>query len=163
LDDRSTEILELLASNCRLTADQIASMLDMDAEEVRRTIAALEAKKIILGYRAMVNWERAGKERVLAFIEIKVQPQRDVGFQAVAERIYRYPEVKTLYLMSGAFDLAALVEGRTMQDVANFVATKLAPIEGVMSTTTHFVMQTYKEEGVVLDEYQKDRRLVVSP
>ncbi|KUK40871.1 MAG: Putative transcriptional regulator, AsnC family [Clostridia bacterium 62_21] len=163
MDDRSTEILELLASNCRLTADQIAGMLDMDAEEVRRTIAALEAKKIILGYRAMVNWERAGKERVLAFIEIKVQPQRDVGFQAVAERIYRYPEVKTLYLMSGAFDLAALVEGRTMQDVANFVATKLAPIEGVMSTTTHFVMQTYKEEGVVLDEYQKDRRLVVSP
>lgn len=157
------EILELLASNCRLTTEQIASMLDMPVEEVRRAIADLEARKVILGYRAMVNWEKVGRDRVLAFIEIKVQPQREVGYQAVAERIYRYPEVKTLYLMSGAFDLAALVEGRTMQDVANFVATKLAPIEGVVSTTTHFVMQTYKEEGVVLDEYQKDRRLVVSP
>lgn len=157
------EILELLASNCRLTTEQIASMLDMPVEEVRRAIADLEARKVILGYRAMVNWEKVGRDRVLAFIEIKVQPQREVGYQAVAERIYRHPDVKTLYLMSGAFDLAALVEGRTMQDVANFVATKLAPIEGVVSTTTHFVMQTYKEEGVVLDEYQKDRRLVVSP
>ncbi|MEW5762445.1 MAG: Lrp/AsnC family transcriptional regulator [Bacillota bacterium] len=161
--DRSVEILELLSSNCRLAVEEIAAMLAVPVDEVKRTIAELEAGKVILGYRAMVNWEKVGKERVLAFIEIKVQPQREVGFQAVAERIYRYPQVKTLYLMSGAFDLAALVEGRSMQDVANFVATKLAPIEGVMSTTTHFVMQTYKEEGVVLDEYEKDRRLVVSP
>lgn len=161
--DKSMEILDLLARNSRLSTSQIATMLELSEAEVERAIAELEANGTILSYRTLVNWDRVDKERVLAFIEVKVTPQRDVGFDATAERIGRYPEVKNLYLMSGAFDLAVLVEGRTMKEVANFVATKLAPLDGVNATTTHFVLQTFKEEGVVLTDGEKDRRLVVSP
>jgi len=161
--DKSMEILELLAKNSRLTTDQIATMLELPEAEVERTIAELEANGTILSYRTLVNWDRVDKERVLAFIEVQVTPQREVGFEAIAERVGRYPEVKDLYLMSGAFDLAVLVEGRSMKDVANFVATKLAPLDGVKGTSTHFVLQTFKEEGVILSDGEKNRRLVVSP
>ncbi len=161
--DKTIEILELLAGNCRLEAAQIAAMVDLPAAEVRRIIADLEANHTILSYRTMVNWDRVGKERVVALIEARVTPQRDVGFEAIAKRVGRHQEVKNLYLMSGAYDLAVFVEGRTMKDVANFVATKLAPLDGVTGTTTHFVLQTFKEEGVLLGDGEDDRRLVVSP
>lgn len=157
------EILELLAGNSRLTTAEIATLVGLPEAEVHRIIAELEDNGTILSYRTLINWDRVFKERVQAFIEVQVSPQRDVGFEAVARRIGRYPEVKNLYLMSGAFDLAVLVEGRTMKDVAHFVATKLAPPEGVKGTTTHFVLQTFKEEGVILGDGEKDRRLVVSP
>lgn len=161
--DKDLEILELLAKNSRLTSAQIATLLDLTETEVEQTITQLENNGTILSYRTLINWDKVDKERVLAFIEVKVTPQRGVGFEAVAERIGRYPEVKNLYLVSGLFDLAVLVEGRTMKEVANFVATKLAPLEGVTATTTHFVLQTFKEEGVILSDGEKDRRLVVSP
>ncbi|MBO8127910.1 MAG: Lrp/AsnC family transcriptional regulator [Peptococcaceae bacterium] len=138
-------------------------MLEMTEEEVKNIITELEANKTIFGYRTLINWDKANKEHVLALIEVKVTPQRDVGFKAVAERIGRYPEVKTLYLMSGAYDLAVFVEGRTMQEISNFVATKLAPLDGVTSTVTHFVMQTYKSEGIILENGEEDHRLVMSP
>ncbi|MGQ5711788.1 Lrp/AsnC family transcriptional regulator [Desulforudis sp. DRI-14] len=157
------QILELLAGDARLTPERIAVMLDRPEAEVRDAVAELEANHTILGYRTMVNWEKVGKERILALIEVRVTPQREVGFQAIAERIGRYPEVKSLYLMSGAFDLAVFIEGKTIQEVAFFVATKLAPLDGVTHTTTHFVLQTFKEGGVILTDGRDDHRLVMSP
>jgi DNA-binding Lrp family transcriptional regulator len=161
--DVRMEVLELLAENARLTIEQLATMLDLDEQEARRLVEELEESHTILGYRTLVNWDKVQKERVTALIEVKVTPQRDVGFRAVAERIGRFPEVKSLHLMSGAYDLAVFIEGRTMQEVAFFVATKLAPIDGVMSTTTHFVLQTFKKEGILLEEADGDHRLVMSP
>lgn len=161
--DRKLEILELLAENARLTPDKIAVMLGEPEDEVRAAIAELENDHTILAYRTLINWDKVSRSRILALIEVRVAPQRDVGFRATAERIGRFPEVKTLYLMSGAFDLAVLVEGQTMQEVAFFVATKLAPLDGVTSTTSHFVLQPFKKEGVIVEDGEDDHRLVVSP
>ncbi|MEW5952469.1 MAG: Lrp/AsnC family transcriptional regulator [Bacillota bacterium] len=157
------EILELLEFDARLTANEIAVMLNMDLAEVRRSIKELEDNKTILKYITLVNWEKVGEEKVSAFIEVRTTPQRDVGFDAVAERIYRFPEVRSVRLMSGVYDLAVFIEGRTMKEVSHFVSTKLATIEGVVSTTTHFVLKTYKQDGVILDDAEEDRRLVISP
>lgn len=157
------EILELLQSNSRLTAQQIAVMTGRDEVEVRKIIEGLEADKTIIKYFTLVNWEKAGVEKVSALIEVKMTPQRDVGFDSVAERIYRFPEVKTVHLMSGAYDLAVLVEGVTMKEVALFVATKLATIENVLSTATHFVLKTYKQDGFVFEDRETDKRLVITP
>jgi DNA-binding Lrp family transcriptional regulator len=157
------EILELLERNDRLTAAEIAIMLGMSEEEVKAKIAELEADKVIINYRAMVNWERAGVEKVNALIEVKVIPQRDVGFDEIAERIYSFPEVKSVFLMSGAYDLMVLVEGTTMKEVALFVSQKLATIYNVQSTATHFVLKKYKLEGVIMDGKEDVERLVVTP
>ncbi len=161
--DLQLKVLELLAENARLTTGQLATMLDMPEDEVAGLVKQLEENHTIIGYRTLVNWEKVGKEKVTALIEVKVTPERDVGFTAIAERIGRFPEVKTLHLMSGTFDLAVFIEGRTMQEVAFFVATKLAPIDGVTSTTTHFVLQTYKKEGILLEDEDGDHRLVMLP
>jgi DNA-binding Lrp family transcriptional regulator len=157
------ELLELLEANDRLTPDELAAMLGISPDEVRAKIAALEAEKVILDYRAMINWEKAGVEKVAAVIEVKVTPQRDVGFDDIAERIYRFDEVKSVFLMSGAYDLLVMVEGTTMKEVAQFVSQKLATIENVLSTATHFMLKKYKLEGVILEEAEKIERLVVSP
>jgi len=116
-----------------------------------------------LKYITLVNWEKVGEEKVSALIEVRLTPQRDVGFDAVAERISRFPEVRSVRLVSGTYDLAVNIEGRSMREVSNFVATKLATIEGVVSTTTHFVLKTYKQDGVIIGDEEEDRRLVVSP
>lgn len=157
------EILELLQNNSRLTAQQIAVMTGREEEEVRKIVEKLEADKTIIKYFTLINWEKAGVEKVSALIEVKMTPQRDVGFDSVAERIYRFPEVKTVHLMSGAYDLAVLVEGVTMKEVALFVATKLATIENVLSTATHFVLKTYKQDGFVFEDRETDKRLVIMP
>ncbi|MFZ5596708.1 MAG: Lrp/AsnC family transcriptional regulator [Bacillota bacterium] len=157
------EILELLESNAKLTEDEIAVMLSMDVEEVRRRIREMEKNKTILQYITLINWEKVGEEKVSAMIEVRLTPQRDVGFDAVAERIYRFPEVRSVRLVSGTYDLGVYIEGRTMREVSHFVATKLATIEGVVSTTTHFVLKTYKQDGVIIEDDEVDRRLVVSP
>ncbi|MHB8171156.1 MAG: Lrp/AsnC family transcriptional regulator [Thermincolia bacterium] len=157
------QILELLEDDSRLTAEQIATMVNMDAAQVRGRIKELEENRTIIKYHTLINWEKAGEEIVTALIEVKVTPQREVGFDAVAERIYRFPEVRSVYLMSGAYDLAVMIEGRTMKEVALFVAMRLATIEYVLSTATHFVLKKYKEEGVILEDKEEDRRLVVSP
>jgi len=138
-------------------------MLGMSEEDVKTKIAELEADKVIINYRAMVNWERAGVEKVNALIEVKVIPQRDVGFDEIAERIYRFPEVKSVFLMSGAYDLMVLVEGTTMKEVALFVSQKLATIYNVQSTATHFVLKKYKLEGVIMEGKEEVERLVVTP
>jgi len=157
------EILEILEADARLGADDVAVMLGMEKEEVRRIIKELEKNKIILKYMALVNWEKAGDEKVMAMIEVRVAPQRDVGYDAVAERICRFPEVRSVRLVSGAYDLAVFIEGKNMREISNFVATKLATIDGVLSTATHFILKTYKQDGVMFEDGEKDRRLAISP
>lgn len=157
------EILELLESNARLTPGQIAVMLGRDEAEVAGVIQELEKKKIILGYFTLINWDKIEAEKVSALIEVKISPQRDVGFDAVAERIYRFPEVRSVRLMSGAYDLAVMVEGGTMKEIAHFVSFKLASMEYVLSTATHFVLKTYKHHGTLVDDLEEDRRQVIVP
>ncbi len=157
------ELLDLLQNNAKLTPEEIATMLQMSVEEVKEKIAFLEKDKVILSYRTLINWEKAGEEKVTAFIEVRTTPQRDVGFDSVAERIYRFPEVHSVRLMSGGYDLVVFIEGKTMREVSNFVSRKLATIEGVLSTATHFVLKTYKQDGVIIEDDEFDRRLVISP
>lgn len=152
------EILEILANNARASVEEIALMLDKSVEEVQKTIRKLEDDNVIVGYNTLINWDKSEKDSVVALIEVRVSPQRGQGFDKVAERIYRYPQVKACYLMSGGFDLTVIIEGKTMKEVALFVAEKLAPLESVLSTATHFVLKKYKEEGVIFEENGKDDR-----
>ncbi|MCL6548819.1 MAG: Lrp/AsnC family transcriptional regulator [Alicyclobacillus sp.] len=160
---RKLDILHLLHEDSRLSAETIATMLGEDAEEVRRAIEELERDKVILRYSAVVNWDKVETGRVTAVIDVKVTPQREVGFDAIAERIYRFPEVRSVSLMSGAFDLQVVVEGGHIKEVAQFVAEKLSTIEHVTSTTTHFLLKTYKSDGVIFDDHEEDQRLVITP
>ncbi|MDD4238581.1 MAG: Lrp/AsnC family transcriptional regulator [Desulfotomaculaceae bacterium] len=157
------EILEILKADGRITPRQIAIMLDRDEAEVAATIKEMEEKKIILGYFTLINLDKVKGERVSAIIEVKLSPQREVGFDAIAERIYRFPEVSSVRLMSGSYDLSVMINGHTLQEVAYFVSNKLATIENVISTSTHFVLKTYKYHGTILDDAEEDRRLVVTP
>ncbi|MEN6565953.1 MAG: Lrp/AsnC family transcriptional regulator [Veillonellales bacterium] len=157
------ELLELLEQNPSLPVKELAIMLGKPVEEVTTAIKQLEAENIIVKYHTIINWDKAGVDKVTAVIEVKITPQREVGFNAIAESIYHYPEVRSLYLMSGAYDLLAIIEGSTLKEVAHFVATRLATIEGVISTTTHFMLKKFKEEGIILNNPEQDRRLVVSP
>ncbi|MFZ5625871.1 MAG: Lrp/AsnC family transcriptional regulator [Bacillota bacterium] len=162
--NKEREILELLEQNSRYTTAEIASLLGESEMEVAQAIARLVADRVIVKYHTIINWEKFGDDAVSAMIDVKITPQRDKGYDAVARRIYRYPEVKSVFLMSGAYDLAVLIEGRTLKEVALFVAEKLATLEDVQSTTTHFVLKKYKQAGVILDEDAgDDERLVVSP
>ncbi len=154
----NTEILKLLENDARLTADQIAVMLDMPKAEVEAIIKEYEANGTILSYNASVDWEKTEHESVNAMIEVKLTPQRGKGFDRVAEKIYNYPEVKSVYLMSGAYDLSVLIEGKTMKEVALFVSQKLATIDAVISTATHFVLHKYKDKGVLYDAPDIDER-----
>lgn len=157
------KILEILRCNARISHEQIATMLGMDPEEVTREIKVMEDEKVILKYNTLINWEKTDVNVVTAMIDVKVIPQRDVGFDEVAERIYRFPEVRSVSLMSGSYDLSVVVEGKTMKEVALFVAEKLATIEHVQSTMTHFVLKHYKQAGVIFEDKEEDRRQVVSP
>ena len=147
------EILEILEKNFRYTDEQIAVMVGKTVEEVREAIQDYEEKSIIAGYTTLINWENTGKEVVTALIQVKVTPQRGEGFDKVAERIYRYDQVQACYLMSsGGFDLTVIVEGKTMKDVATFVAQKLAVLDNVDGTATHFVLKKYKDHGTIFKE-----------
>ncbi|MHC1745606.1 MAG: Lrp/AsnC family transcriptional regulator [Negativicutes bacterium] len=157
------ELLELLEKDYTQTPETLADLLNRPKDEIVKQIRQLETEKVIVKYHTIINWEKAGVDVVSAIITVRITPQREVGFDAIAERIYRFPEVRNLYLMSGSFDLLVMVEGQTMKEVANFVSTKLATIEGVISTTSHFVLKKYKEEGVIIEDREKDRRLVVTP
>jgi DNA-binding Lrp family transcriptional regulator len=154
------EILDLLQNDARLTAEEIATMTKKTVAEVKEAIAAMERDGVILKYTAIVNQEklRSEHENVRAIIEIQVTPEREHGFDALAERIYRFPQVKSLHLMSGGYDLQVIIEGKTLKDVAFFVSEKLATLSGVKSTKTHFVLKTYKENDIVYVDGNKDRR-----
>ena len=157
------ELLELLEHDARRPVNELASMLHRSEYEVEQDIKKLEKDKIILSYNTLINWEKFGTDTVTAVIEINLTPQREVGFDAIAERIYRFDEVRTVYLMSGSFDLLVIIEGSSLKDVSNFIATRLATIDGVTGTRTHFMLKTYKKDHIILGNKEKDRRLVVTP
>lgn len=144
------ELITLLEENARLTAEEVAKLLDRSVEEVRTAIEELERTGVIVKYKAVVNDEKRASEIVTAVIEVKVAPARESGFDGIAERIYRFPEVDSCYLVSGDYDLLVLVEGKSMRHVADFVATKLSTIDRVQATRTHFLLKKYKEDGDVL-------------
>ncbi|BBB90547.1 MAG TPA: Lrp/AsnC family transcriptional regulator [Methylomusa anaerophila] len=156
-------LLELLEKDNTLSIEHLALTLNAPRSDVAEAIKQLEAANIIVKHQTIVNWEKAGIEKVTAVIDVKITPQREVGFDAIAERIYRFPEVRSLYLMSGAYDLLVMVEGANLKQVSKFVAHRLATIDGVVSTTTHFMLKPYKEDGVILDDREEDHRLAVSP
>ncbi len=158
-----TKILNLLDMNSRLAVSDIAAMLGEDADKVAAEIKAMEKEQIICGYHTMIDWDKTNEEKVTALIELKVTPQRGEGFDKIAERIYNYEEVSNLYLMSGGYDIAVMIEGRTMKEVALFVSSKLAPMDTVISTATHFVLKKYKEHGVRYVSQKKDERQVIMP
>lgn len=155
------EILEILEKNSRYTDEEIATMSGKTVEEVREAIRDFEEKSIIAGYTTLINWENTGKDTVTALIEVKITPQRGVGFDKVAERIYKFSEVRACYLMSGGFDLTVIVEGKTMKEVALFVSQKLAVQEYVLSTATHFILKKYKDHGTEFKPKKIDNREVI--
>ena len=152
------EILKVLEDNACTTAKQLATMTGSSEDEVKQTIKKAEDDKIILKYKTLINWDRVGNEHVWALIEVKITPQRDVGFDSIAERIYRFPQARTVYLVSGTYDLALVVTGTSMNEIAEFVTQKIAPIEGVQGTTTHFLLKRYKEDGEVMEDGEENKR-----
>ena len=155
-------ILTLLERNARMSSADIAACLGTEESVVREEIRKMEDEHIICGYHAVIDWNKSGEEKADAFIEVKVSPQRGVGFDQIAEKIWQYPEVEGIYLMSGSFDFGIFLQGRSMREVAMFVSEKLSPIEGVLSTSTSFVLKTYKDNGIVIARPKKDERLELS-
>lgn len=164
LTEKETEILEILEENSRLEPETIAKMANISQEETKAIIEKLEKEKVIIDYSAMIDWRKVdGHEGVTAMIDVKVTPKRGVGFDEVAERIYRFQEVESVYLMSGVYDLSVVIRGRTMSDISHFVSEKLSTLESVVSTTSHFILKKYKHDGKVFDSGDDDKRIVVSP
>lgn len=152
------EILQILEKDARTTSKQIAAMTGLPVPEVTRLIKQAEEKRLIVKYKTVVNWDKVGEDQVWALIEVRITPQRDVGFDAIAERIYRFPQARTVYLVSGTYDLLVMVVGKTMHEVADFVSLKLAPLEGVQGTVSHFMLKRYKEDGEILAGEEEARR-----
>lgn len=157
----NTKLLQLLESDCTLSHDQLSAMAGLSVEEVEAQIKELEKEGIVLGYRAVVDWDRTEREAVTALIEVKVTPQRGEGFDRVAERIYQYDEVESVYLMSGAFDLTVIISGRSLKEVAHFVGEKLATIEDVTGTATHFILHKYKENHLIFEKREEQQERFV--
>ena len=152
------KLLQLLEEDCTLTPEQLASMANMTVDEVKAAIKRYEENKIILGYKAIVDWDRTDREAVTALIEVKVTPQRGEGFDRVAERIYQYDEVESVYLMSGAYDLTVIISGRTLKEVAQFVGERLSTLEDVTGTATHFILRKYKEKHLIFQKQEQQER-----
>ena len=157
------KILRNIAKNGKLSTEDLAAMLAASPEEIEKEMNAMEEQGIICGYPTLINWDKTGCEHVTALIEVTVAPERGRGFDKVAERIYQYSEVNAVYLMSGAFDFTVFIEGKTMRQVAQFVSDKLAPLDSVLSTATHFVLKKYKDHGTVLCDEVQDERMLITP
>ena len=157
------ELLRLIQNNSRIELKDLATMLGTEETTVANMLQDLEQEGTICGYYTLINWDNTDEEKVDALIEVNVNTQRDMGFDAIAERIYKFDEVKFCYLISGRYDFLILLEGKTMRQVANFVSSKLAPMESVLSTATHFVLKKYKEHGLALVEDKKDERELILP
>lgn len=156
------EILSVLEKNSRIDIKELAVITDISEEEAAKEINRMEKEGVICGYHTLINWDATSKEKVVALIEVKVTPQRGMGFDKIADRIMQYDEVSALYLMSGAYDFTLLIEGKSMKEVAMFVSDKLAPMESVLSTATHFVLKKYKDHGTVLAKEKQDERQLVN-
>lgn len=152
------KLLSLIEENARLTDEQIASMLNRDIAEVKHEIRQYEKSGIIKGYKALIDWDKVDKDVITALIEVRVSPQRDSGFEQVAERIMQFEEVNSVYLMSGGFDLTVIVSGKSFKEVAMFVAERLSPLDNVLSTATHFILRKYKDRGVLFGSEKPDER-----
>ena len=152
------DILKLLETNAHLTSEQLAVMCDMTVEAVEAKIKEYEESGIILGYKTIVDWDKTEREYVSAMIELKVAPQKDLGFERIAERICVHPEVQSVHLMSGGYDLLVVIEGKTMREVSNFVFNRLAMMDGIVSTATHFILKKYKDKGVIYKTDVEDKR-----
>jgi DNA-binding Lrp family transcriptional regulator len=157
------ELLSILEKNSRIPFSELAILLGTTEEEVLKTIEGLEKDGIISGYHTLINWEKTNIEKVTALIEVKVTLQRGKGFDNIAERIYNYPEVKAVYLISGGYDLLVSLEEKTLKEIANFVSSKLSNLDGVLSTATHFVLKKYKDHGTILNKQEHDEREIITP
>lgn len=163
MDELSLKLLRLLERDASVSLEDVATMLGVPVAEVARRVDDLTQSRVLVRRKAVVNWERAGIDLVTALIEVRVSPQRDVGFDSIAERIAKYPEARSVYLVSGTYDLAVEVIGRTMKDVAAFVSEKLAPLDGVQGTTTHFLLRRFKVDGEAFDDPNPSARLPYVP
>ena len=157
------KILTFIEKNSRIDLKELAIVLGVDEVTVANELEAMEAENIICGYHILIDWDKTGIEKVTALIEVRVTPQRGMGFDKVAERIYNYPEVNSVYLISGSFDFMVTIEGRTLREVSQFVSDKLSPLESVLSTKTNFILKKYKDHGTVMAEQKKDERELMTP
>ncbi|MDW7731333.1 MAG: Lrp/AsnC family transcriptional regulator [Methanolobus sp.] len=163
MDERTRHILECLEADARITHEKVATLTGIPVEEVSGIIGEMEDNGIIRKYKTVIDWDLAGDENVYAIIELKVSLERRLGYQALVERLYKFPEVRSVRLLSGQYDLSLTVSGRSMKEVAFFVAEKISTLDQVQHTTTHFVLKTYKEDGVILHEQDHVARLPVTP
>ena len=157
-----TKILKYIERNSKVDLKELAIMLDSDEVTVANEIAEMEKEKIICGYHTLIDWDKAGAESVTALIEVRVTPQRNQGFDHIAERIYNYPEVNAVYLISGSYALLVTLKGKTLKEVSQFVSDKLSPLDSVLSTATHFILKKYKEHGTVMVKKSKSERMPVT-
>ena len=163
MDELRKEILRNLETNSRINIAELAVLLDVEKAAVANEVARMEREKIICGYHTMIDWDKAGVEQVNALIEVRVTPQRGKGFEKLAERIYNYPEVSSVSLISGAYDFLVTLEGKTLLEVSRFVSERLSPIEGITSTATHFILKKYKDHGTILAQKEQEERMLVTP
>jgi DNA-binding Lrp family transcriptional regulator len=164
LTEKEMEIVEILEKDARIAVQDVAKMIGLTVEETKQSIKKLEDNKVIVRYITVIDWEKVEEHSgVTAMIDVKVTPMRGVGFDDIAERIYRFKEVDSVYLMSGAYDLSVIIEGKSMNEVAHFVHQKLSTLDSVISTTTHFILKKYKHDGIIFGADNKDKRIVVSP
>jgi DNA-binding Lrp family transcriptional regulator len=157
------QIFEVLEQDARLTPEKVSTLTGISVDDVKKEIAKAEKDRIILKYKTIIDWSKLGEETVRAIVEVKVAPQRDVGFDAIAERIYRFPQVRSVYLASGTYDLAIIVTGKTMHDIAVFVSEELAPLDTVQGTVTHFILKKYKEDGEIFEGDEGIKRIPIAP
>lgn len=155
-------ILSYIEKNSRIDLKDLAVMLDMEEQAVMNELEAMEQEGVICGYHTLINWDKAGVEKVTALIEVRVTPQRGMGFDKVAERIYNYPEVNSVYLISGGFDLMVTLEGQTLREISQFVSDKLSALDQVLSTKTNFILKKYKDHGTVMAAPAKDERIMMA-
>ena len=157
------ELLAVIEKNSRIDLKELAVILGVEEVDVVNELAALEAEGVICGYHTLINWEKTSNEKVSALIEVRVTPQRGQGFDAIAERIYKYPEVRSVYLMSGGYDLMIIIEGKTLREVSSFVSDKLSTLDTVLSTATHFILKKYKDHGTPFSQKKQDEREMITP
>ncbi len=163
MEELNEKILGVIEKNSKISIADLALVLGENEDAVAQAIFAMEQDKVICGYHTLINWNKTSKDKVIAMIEVKVTPQRGIGFDKIASRIYHFSEVNAVYLISGGFDLLVMLEGKSMQEVAMFVSDKLSTLDSVLSTATHFVLKKYKEHGAVLVGESKRERMLITP